>query len=226
MVFDNDEERAKTFFRNLIYRHTRAVVSGTPHAKEVPEDEAEFMRQAFTEKRAFEEFVRASEGVPRDAINILALSAQRALSEAISVQHVRIAAKNWYQRDKDKAVTANERASRLLHWVIDKVIGERRARAFLLRIGVVDDLIDSLYDSRVLHVLKRSISTHDQPGVRYDVYKLDYGCYVDLISTAKAPQGLLPSDDGEASYVDVPPDDYRSIRRAILSLEDFYGVTG
>jgi len=225
MVFDNDEERAKAFFRSLIARHLAAVVSGTALEASVPGDPNDLVRQAFTEKRAFEEFVRASEGVPRDAINILTLAAQRALEDAVSVQHVRVAAKNWYQRDKDTAVAANENARRLLHWITDTVIGQRQARAFLLRSDVDDSLIEALYDARVLHVLKRSISTHDQPGVRYDVYKLDYGCYVDLISTAKAPQGLLPADDegsGGATYVDVPPDDYRSIRRAILSLEKFY----
>jgi hypothetical protein len=201
-------------------------VHGSELDGKVPTDGAELVRQAFTEKRAFEEFVRASEGVPRDAINILALAAQRALDGAISVQHVRVAAKDWYQRDKDKAVGANEQAYRLLHWVIDEVIGGRRARAFLLQSGTNDDLIDALYDARVLHVLKRGVSTHDQPGVRYDVFKLDYGCYVDLISTAKAPAGLLPADSeaGEQmKFVDVPPDDYRSIRRAILSLDRFYG---
>ena len=54
--------------------------------------------------------------------------------------------------------------------------------------------------------------------MRYDAYKLDYGCYVDLINTARSPQGLLP---GESMYVDVPPDDYRAIRRAILDIEEF-----
>lgn len=228
MVFDNDEDRAKAFFRSLITRHTAAIVQGSDLDGKVPTDGAELVRQAFTEKRAFEEFVRASEGVPRDAINILALAAQRALEESISVQHVRVAAKDWYQRDKDKAVGANEQAYRLLHWVIDEVIGGRRARAFLLQSGTNDSLIDALYDARVLHLLKRGVSTHDQPGVRYDVFKLDYGCYVDLISTAKAPAGLLPADGeggDEMKFVDVPPDDYRSIRRAILSLNRFYGKT-
>jgi hypothetical protein len=227
MVFDNDEERAKEFFRHLITRHSSAVAAGSELDGVVPTEATELVRQAFTDKRAFEEFVRASEGVPRDAINILALAAQRALDETISVQHVRVAAKNWYQRDKDNAVASNQDARKLLHWIIDTVIGERRARAFLLRSDLIDQLIETLYDARVLHILKRSISTHDQPGIRYDVYKLDYGCYVDLISTVKAPQGLLLADNDEAGgaqYVDVPPDDYRSVRRAILSLERFYGV--
>jgi hypothetical protein len=229
MVFENDEDRAKEFFRNLVTRHAVAVALNTDLEGQIPEDPEELIRRAFTEKRAFEEFVRASEGVPRDAINILALAAQRALSDAVSVQHVRIAAKNWYQRDKDNAVATNDKAKALLHWIIDRVIGDRRARAFLLNSDQTDKLIDALYDARVLHVLKRNISTHDQPGVRFDVYKMDYGCYVDLISTARAPQGLLPIDgvtSGNVSYLEVPPDDYRSIRRAILSVDDFYGKIG
>lgn len=225
MVFDNDAERAKEFFQDLISRHAIAVARDLGLEGEVPFEAVNLLGEAFTQRRAFEEFVRASEGVPRDAINILALAATRALDETISVDHVRIAAKNWYQRDKDKAVSANESSHQLLHWVIDKVIGDRRARAFLLRSDWSHPLIDALYDARVLHILKRNISTHDQPGVRYDVYKLDYGCYVDLISTVRAPLGLLPADaaEGAAAYVDVPPDDYRSIRRAILDIREFDG---
>ena len=167
--------------------------------------------------------VRAAEGVPRDAINIVTLAAQKALNESISIVHLRAAARDWYQRDKDAAVRSSAGAHKLLHWIIEEVIGHRHARAFLLRTDTSHELINSLFDSRVLHILKRNIAAHDQPGVRYDAYKLDYGCYVDLISTAKAPQGLLQGVDeaGQAVFVDVPPDDYRAIRRAILDLGEF-----
>jgi hypothetical protein len=79
-------------------------------------------------------------------------------------------------------------------------------------------LIDKLFDARLLHILKKNVSTHDEPGVRYDVYKIDYGCYVDLINTAKMPQGLFEAEEDGANtaFVEVPKDDYRSIRRAIL----------
>jgi hypothetical protein len=219
MVFDNDADRATDFFRDLIGRHVEAAASNMPWANEIPKGPEAIIQGAFTEKRAMEEFVRACEGVPRDAINILSLAAQRALSQAISVAHVRVAARNWFQRDKEKAVSADDQAHKLLQSIIREVIGDRRARAFLLRSDVMNETIESLYDARVLHVLKRGISTHDQPGVRFDVFKLDYGCYVDLITTARAPLGLLPADESTAAYVDVPPDDYRSIRRAILDLE-------
>jgi hypothetical protein len=117
-----------------------------------------------------------------------------------------------------------EEALALLHWIVDKVIGERRARAFLLQQAYRDDpLISTLYDARVLHVIKRGVAAQDRAGVRFDVYALDYGCYVEFINTAKAPAGLFEADaDGtEGTWVEVPANDYRSIRRSILDLDEF-----
>lgn len=221
MVFDNDADRAREFFGEFLFKHFQAA-SETADG-ELPSSPAELIRRGFTQSNAFDEFVRAVEGVPRDAINIIALSAQKALDDRISVPHVRSAANTWYQRDKQSAVASSSDALGLLRWIIDQVIGQRRARAFLLLSDARHPLIDSLFDSRVLHNLKRNISAHDQPGVRYDVYKLDFGCYIDLIATASAPLGLFQDDN--AQYVEVPPDDYRSIRRAILDLDQFEGST-
>jgi hypothetical protein len=115
--------------------------------------------------------------------------------------------------------------STLLDHIVDEVIGSRRARAFLFSNNLRDSRVDQLFDSRLLHVLKRNISSHDEPGARYDVYKIDYGCYVDLINTAKMPEGLFEVDDGdEGHYIEVPRDDYRSIRRAILKLDDILPI--
>jgi hypothetical protein len=221
MVFDNDAERSKQFFQELLFKHfkeTDAIdVSSGPKTSD------ELIRQGFTQRNVFEEFVRATEGVPRDAINIISLAAQKSLDNPISMKDITVAARNWYHRDKAAAVRSNGEANELLNWIIDRVIEERRARAFLLRSDMNDELIDSLFDARVLHVMKRNISARDTPGIRYDVYKLDYGCYVDLRGTARAPEGLLLSelDNDEDTYLEVPPDDYRAIRRAILDLGEF-----
>ena len=59
------------------------------------------------------------------------------------------------------------------------------------------------------------------------MYKLDYGCYVDLINTDKYPVGMLLGDNPDVFvHFDVPDDDGRSYRRAILDLERFYAATG
>ena len=193
IVFDNDEDRATVFCRDLIYKRFRKMaesegVSGVPSTAE------ELTRMAFTQENVFREFVRAAEGIPRDAFYISPIAAQRNFSSSISMHTLRASSKTWYQRDKETAVAANPEALRLLHWIIDKVIGHRRARAFLLERTVSHELIDRLFDARVLHLFKKNISAHDQPGVRYDVYKIDYGCYVDLLSTGRSPQGLIEAD--------------------------------
>ncbi|RTD94180.1 hypothetical protein EJO68_10260 [Variovorax atrisoli] len=222
MVFDNDEATAVEFFKSLVLKHVQAALSTEKMA--APADISALLSEGFTQANAFTEVVRACEGVPRDAIHILSHAAQRAKAESISVSHVRNAAQQWYQGSKDTAVSANEKAKELLQWIVDRVIKERRTKAFLLESGTKDELIDFLYDERVLHVLKKGISAKDAPGKRFNVYGIDYGCYVDLINTARAPQGVL--DLGEASEdftFDVPRTDFRSIRRCVLDLSDFYG---
>jgi hypothetical protein len=224
MVFDHNSTRAVAFFRKLIFNHFQSV-----QAEVAPElgisTEDEFVRSAFTQRTALEEIVRAAEGVPRDAINVIGICAQKAATNPIAVTHARSAAKTWYQRDKESAVSANTGAAALLRWIVDEVIAHRKARAFLVESGTRDPLIDSLFDSRVLHLLKRNISAQEQPGVRYDAFKIDYGCYVDLLTTAREPQGLFPAgdiDETGGGYIEVPPDDYRAIRRAILDLSSFH----
>jgi hypothetical protein len=223
MVFENDSQKAISFFRRLIYNHYSAIRLQEDGVVIESSDEL-FAREAFTQKNALEELVRAAEGVPRDAINIIGLCAQRAIDSQISVGHVRAAAKTWYQRDKETSVSINQEARELLHWIVDEVIAHRKARAFLLISGLRNPIIDSLFDARVLHLLKRNISSQDEPGRRYDVYKIDYGCYVDLLTTTREPLGLLPADSDEQiehAYIEVPPDDYRAIRRAIVDMSKF-----
>jgi hypothetical protein len=130
---------------------------------------------------------------------------------------VRAAARDWYHQDKASSIRGNTELSGLLEHIIEEIIGTRRARAFLFPTASRELRIEQLFDARLLHVLRKNVSSHDEPGVRYDVYKIDYGCYVDLMTTSRAPQGLFQEDSEE--YLEVPKDDYRSIRRAILRLD-------
>lgn len=227
MVFDLNRERAMSFFRDLLFRHFVAV-TGDLEIGGAPANSEDFVRLLFTQRTPFEDLVNAAEGVPRDAMSIAALSAQKAAAERISTVNVRAAAASWYQRDKQSAVNSNKSAADLLYWIIDEVIAHRKARAFLLQAGSRHPLIDALFDARVLHIAKRGISSNDAPGARYDVYKIDYGAYVDLLATQRAPQGLLALDTpgGGQSHIEVPPDDYRAIRRAVLDLDRFEASRG
>ncbi len=219
LVFDNKESRAADFFKRLLFQHYLSSEHSVPEIS-TPE---KLIQVAFTQHPVFDEFVRAVEGVPRDALNLATKIATKAFGSPIAMTHVRAGARDWYQQDKHAVIREDSSLDGLLSRIIEEVIGVRRARAFLLQSGRRVEEIEKLFDSRILHILKKNVSSHDEPGVRYDVYKIDYGCYVDLINTGKNPAGLFSADneDGEEVTIEVPTDDYRSIRRAILRPEEF-----
>ncbi|RLL43909.1 hypothetical protein D8M04_13475 [Oceanobacillus piezotolerans] len=225
MVFNNDQEKAKDFFEQLLYTHIKALIeSKTGEAFELNSEKV--INEIFTQQKAFEEFVKAAEGVPRDAINIIGIAVLNSGDNKISIPNIRSAAKSWYNRAKERDII-NAESKKLLRWIIEEVIAHRKARAFLLKTDTYDELINDLFDARLIHVLKENVSARDRVGERFVVYSIDYGCYVDLLQTANAPQGLFEAvvDDESEVYVEVPSDDYRSIRRAILNLEEFYEST-
>ncbi|WP_329218931.1 hypothetical protein [Streptomyces microflavus] len=226
MVFEENKERSREFFKSLFFNHL--TLGGAPNSPVTQITSAQsIVRNGFTDTRAFDELVRAAEGVPRDALNIASKAAIRAATAKISVHDVRAAGRSWFQSDKEAALRSREEASRLLNWIIDKVIRERRARGFLVNQKQASDpLLLALFDARVLHVVRRGYSAQDEPGERYDVYVIDYGAYVDLMQTRYAPQGVLPiggEDNEEPEFVDVPTQDLRAIRRAVLDIDTFLG---
>lgn len=218
MVFDNDDSLASEFFENLIYKHINPLLP-----QQLKFNNANHLINAtFTQRSAFTEFVRSTEGIPRDAINILVQAALKARNDKISIVDIREASRTWYTRDKEKSVSSKEDALPMLRWIIDEVISHRNARAFLLQTDIKNKLLDFLYDSRVIHLIKQSVSGQDKPGIRYNVYSIDYGCYVDLINTNRAPKGLFEAEtENGFEFIQVPINDYRAIRRAILDFEEF-----
>ncbi len=220
--------RSRSFFQNLIFRHLNYALS-TTGSDPLP-DVSAMMSLLFTQVTALNELVRAAEGVPRDALNILGRAALRAGGQKISVDHVRQAAGQLYLTSKAAQLNGVPQARDLLEKINADVIGVRKARAFLLdREQTNHPLIQKLVDDRLLHIIKQGYSSKDEPGKRYDVLQIDYGCYVHLLGTAAAPTALIGDnvDDNnalEAIYGDlyggvtVPEDDYRAIRRAVLDL--------
>jgi len=215
MVLATAGKNATAFFAQLFQRHIQAAArEGEDLGFSTPKD---FVKKAFAGEGAFRELVRAAEGVPRDGINVLSKAAMQAADGRITLRHVRDAARTWYLSDKQSALRARSTERDLLHWIIDHVIEKRAIRGFLLRQGSESHLIEWLYDARLIHLMKRSISAKGMAGVRFDAYSVDYGCYVDLLSTRGGR--LLRVEDGEGW--DVPEDDIQNLRGAILDLEEF-----
>lgn len=218
-IYDFGSDAAVEFFGQLLHKHLVAFAGDAGLEEATPQA---VISSVFSQDRVFVELVRASEGVARDFINILQLAAMRSDETKITMSEVRTAAKDWFERDKQRNLDTRENAQELLEWIRDEVIRGKKARAFLLEAGVSHPLIEFLFDERVLHIARRTYSAKDDPGVRYRVWKVDYGCYVDLINTGNNPVNfLIEGTTVVGDDITVPDDDYRAVRRAILDLKSF-----
>ncbi|HWL55464.1 MAG TPA: hypothetical protein VNQ78_02170 [Paracoccus sp. (in: a-proteobacteria)] len=225
LLFENNNDASVSFFKEFLYRHIKSYCKekGLPE----PEGADEVYRKSFNQKTSLEEFVKAAEGVPRDALHIISICAQKSLSGLIDIPTVRAAAHRHYQEDKSSQVEGNAVLRDLLQFIVDTAIRKKKTNAFLLEVGVKDHNIDLLFDRRMIHIRQRNVSSRDNPGARYVHYKIDYGCYVDLIATRQMPreQDFFGEKTMEelAEEIEVPmEDDARSYRRSILDLEEFY----
>jgi hypothetical protein len=225
LLFDNDKLRSVAFFKDFIFKHVTSYCreQGWP----VPQDADHLYRLTFNQKTSFEEFVKASEGVPRDALHIASMCAQKTYGKQIDIPNVRSAAHKYYQDDKSSQVDSHPVLHDLLRFIVDKSIRQKRTNAFLLEVGKRDPNIDLLFDRRLIHLRQKNVSSRDRPGVRYFHYKIDYGCYVDLVATRQMPTEIEfdHSDQLEdiVAAVEVPgEDDGRSYRRSILEIDEFY----
>jgi hypothetical protein len=189
LVFGRSPAAAQAFFRELFGNHVRPILASMLRTP-VPEA---FVDAAF-DGGAFAELVRAAEGVPRDAINIAALAAQHAHDEKITPAHVRRAARDWYLRDKQSAISRDDDADRVLGLLVDEVVGRRRSRTFLLPARDRPAVIDTLCDARLLHILERGVVDPRRPGRLYDGYAIDYGCYVSLLAGHRRPADVFAVD--------------------------------
>lgn len=220
-VFDRNPDRITEAFGDMLIRHIRnELPPGYLDGQLGIRDAQELGSKLFTERAVFEELVRASEGVARDLINIFStayFSAHRKGREKIERVAVLEGARQWFEQDKDSNLDDHLRS--VLRKITDEVIGKRRARSFLLPRELGDHpVVQKLFDLRVLHLVQRGYADKDKPGVRYNIYALDYGTYVDLMNTSKRPDmdfALSETNPGEDFIV--PFDDKRSIRRIILT---------
>lgn len=218
LLFDHSEKRAREFFGQLLHNHVAdRLAAMIPNP---PADAESFVSQ-LCRRDALPELVRAAEGIPRDGINIAALAAQHAHDQPIGLAHVRRAAQDWFLRDKQSAISANEPLLRGLRFLVDEVVGRRRSRTFLIDqlSGARHDLIAALYDARLLHLLRRGIVDKHYPGTLYDGFAIDYGCYVAVLH---GDSRLRPRDRGGwlTKGKEVPPDDF-DLTRAAIDLSRF-----
>lgn len=223
-VYDRNPEHITDVYADILFLHISSELDEGYLAKQHSIASGhQLATRLFTERKVCAELARACEGVIRDLINIFTkafFDAHRRNRETIDKQAVLDSARQWFEQDK--AQYLDPELQDVLRKVVDDVIGQRRARSFLLHRDLAKHpVVQRLFDARVIHHMQRGYADKDNPGVRYNIYTIDYGAYVDLIGTSKEPElDLFQRDDDEAEEVVVPFDDKRSIRRIILHEKD------
>jgi hypothetical protein len=217
-VFDRNPDQLTTVYADMLLKHLEVDLPDGYMAQHYSISNGDRLAsRMFTERATFVELARAAEGVVRDLINIFTQAyfhAQRRGRETIDRQAVVEGARQWFEQDKQTHL--DDDMQLVLRRIVDDVIGTRRARSFLLpRELQRHPMIQRLFDARVLHQMQRGYADKDNPGVRYNIYTLDYGTYVDLLGTSRQPQIDLVRDESLTDSV-VPFDDKRSIRRIVL----------
>ncbi|MCE7006539.1 hypothetical protein LWC34_27455 [Kibdelosporangium philippinense] len=209
LLFDHVRGRAQDFFQRLFHNHLSLRLS-----EMLGEPQSDVLDQIF-KRGAFTELVRASEGVPRDAINIAALAAQNARDEPIGVADIRRAARDWFLRDKQTAITSNEPTRQTLRLLVDEVVGRRGSRTFLISHLACPDAIDELYDARLLHVVRRGVADRRHPGHLYDGFAVDFGCYVSLLLDGCVSGQPTDKSGWLTSAKGIPPAGFNFAKEAI-----------
>lgn len=217
-VFDRNPDQISDVYADVLLKHLSSELpEGYLRENYSVATARQFSSRLFTERNTCAELARAAEGVIRDLINIFTQAffhAQRRGRDSIDKRAIIESARQWFEQDK--AQYLDDHLQEILRRIVDEVIGKRKARSFLLPRQIErDPTIQRLFDARVLHHMQRGYADKDNPGVRYNIYTIDYGAYVDLIGTSKEPELDLKSDC-QGSDIVVPFDDKRSIRRIVI----------
>lgn len=221
-VYDRNPKHIAGVLANILFRHIMYNLPDNYLTEHYGIETGERLPlKMFTELSTFRELVRASEGVVRDFLTIFVKAyfiSTRQGRNKITMKSVLEAAQNWFEGDKRNNL--DDKQQRALRSIVDEVIGNRHSRSFLVTVELENHpIIQSLFDARVLHILKKGYADKDHPGRRYNIYTLDFGTYVDLKGTASAPDFEILDIRGYEPKSLVPFDDKRSIRRIILTKE-------
>lgn len=219
-VFEVNKAQTRDFFNDLLYKHLFSLDSSS--IETLFRDNKTKQQKTinlFLANVALNEIFVASAGIPRDFMNLfigaydkfMMTSSQNA--KRIGVKHLRIANSEWYETDKKKQVDKHVVERQLLTEIVREIIENKKSIHFLVPEKYAQNKhIQNLIDFRVMHLRRNGYSHKDHPGISYNVYSIDYGCYNSLnISKKKLDSSMLDN---------LQLNDFREIRR--ISLEDAF----
>lgn len=175
----HDADLDRAFLEDLIFNHVRALDPTLVRANTA----LSLVSEIFDDAAAFTLLVDSAAGVPRDALNILKIAALRAGTRQISTKLITEAIRTWYTRDKLGAIRGDHQTLEVFSDVVRKVIGQKRQICFLVRDPEIGNPhLGKLFDARLVHVVRKDIPSPSDVFLRYTLFRIDTGAYVDLPS--------------------------------------------
>lgn len=219
-VYERTPARSTEIFGQLLFRHVHANLEDNYLLKNYHlQTHSDFIARIFDDPSTFQELVRAGEGVVRDFLCIFTSAYFRAVqqgSSTIDLMSVEEAALDWFETEKAPNLSGAQ--ERVLQTIVQNVIGTSHTHCFLLeRSLAAHPMIRSLFDLRLIHLIRRGYVDYEEPGVRYNIYALDYGTYINLkrANINKLEFDISKSLPRSPDRV-APFDDERTVRRVIL----------
>ena len=192
LLFRNDAATTLDFYSTLLHRHVTAMTVRPDrvdrptqrliHALNSP---AKLTAQLFASAGSFHSLVVGAEGVPRDALQIAGLAAGNAYNQPIATVHVATATRDFFLRDKDGRIPKHAR--QVFNNLMNQAVRQKSRIIPLRHDGESDDeIIQRLYDARVIHRVRQGMSLDSQhPTETYDIYVIDYGCFLGLVRSRR-----------------------------------------
>jgi len=232
LVYDEKREFVTCFFAQLLYNHL-GVTLGWDLSAGKSQKESHLIKSLFTQQKTFVELVRAAEGNCRDFLCVFSRAyfehfRQSSASKTISIDNVVAAATSWFETEKAGNVYADKTSRETLTYLVNNVLKGYKSRTFLVESSKAENpRLVGLLNERVLHRLGGTYSHPDKPGIRHDLFSVDYGAYAQLRGTVNQvrehafwePDEQTALSDKERELL-VPVDDKRSIRRITFDPDD------
>lgn len=217
------EDAATEFFAQVLYNHLGVELGWSLDSS--TDVKRRTIESLFTQKAVFLDLVRAAEGNCRDFLCIFSRAyfdkfRQSTSSNAISKPNIAQAATEWFDAEKLANIKAEQEIVDTLTFILDEVLKNYKSRTFMVEASKADHpRIVRLLNERVLHKLNGTYSAKDRPGVRFELFSVDFGAFVRYRGTARQIDETVFFVKGAESVQHddlVPVDDRRSIRRIIL----------
>jgi hypothetical protein len=228
LVYDEKRSQVIKFFAQVLYNHLGAEL-GWDLSVDTEQKEST-VESLFTQSGAFIQLVRAAEGNCRDFLCIFSrayydgfLHTQAA--KKISVPNIEKASGSWFETEKESNIKVEPNVQAALAHIFEKVIKGYKSRTFMVEASkAYHPILLRLLNERILHKLNILYSHRDKPGIRYELFTLDFGSYVRFKDTANEPYQLFLVENDflvgmsadEKKHM-VPLDDRRSIRRIVFN---------